>query len=380
MAQKITSVKEKDFIPSLTGIRAIAAYFVFFFHLNSFSTTNHPTLYLMIRHFYPVLSLFFVMSGFIICHKYYEISSLKKDYLHKYLINRVSRILPILFIIISIQFVLIFYQHLDTIQPIIKKYILSITLLKGFSSEYRFSGIGPSWSMSVEELFYFLSPLLFLYVRNIFSLIKVVLAFYAAGIILTFIFSHFNNDGFFSDYKFTFFFTFFGRIFDFACGIFLALIVKGKFSNSILKKTGAKSLYIGIGIILLSTTGQFYLAKINHTNMAIELWPGLFLNNIIMPIGVVFMFYGLIYYQSPLKKFLSTKLMVALGSSTYSFYLLHTSFLLSWIYKFISTNLLIIFICMVFFSYLFYRTIEQPMTIFLRKKFYKKDKQQTITI
>lgn len=372
MSENYTLVKEKDFIPSLTGIRAIAAYFVFFFHLNSFSTTNHPTLYLILRHFYPILTLFFVLSGFIICHRYYEIISLKKSYLYKYFINRFSRAFPILFILISFQFILISYNHLASNQNIIKEYLLSISLFKGFSSEYRLVGIGPSWSMSVEELFYFLSPLLFLYIRNIFSLIKVVLIFYLTGILLTFLFSNFNNAGFFSSYKFTFFFTFFGRIFDFACGIYLALIVKEKFRNALLNKLGIYNLYIGILIIFFSCAGQFFLAKSYNTNLGIELWSGLFLNNIIMPIGVVFLFYGLIYFKSTLKKILSTKIMVELGNSTYSFYLLHTSFLLSWIYKFISSNLLITFICMVIFSYIFYRTVEQPLAILIRNKFSNK--------
>ena len=362
-------VKEKDFIPSLTGIRAICAYFIFFYHINIFSEHDQPALHILLNQFNTFLTFFFVLSGFIICHKYYEISSLKKKALYNYFVNRVSRVFPILFILITITFFLQYIYHQDTLPNILKTYFYNITLIKGFSKEYILTGIGPSWSMSVEELFYALSPVLFSLSLKKRALLKYVVLLYTAGILLTFIFHHVGKDQFFGDYIFTFYFTFFGRAFEFACGIFLALVIKGKLSPGILAKAGKLNVYIGSVIILSGITALYFIAAHYNVIHACDTWQGVFVNNIVMPVGITFFFYGLIYHESFLQKILSTKLMVLLGAATYSFYLMHTTFVLSWIQKFISKNILIVFVSMIIVSYIFYKLVEQPLAKFLRKRF-----------
>ena len=361
-------VKEKEFIPALTGIRAISAYFIFFYHLNYFSPQNNSDAYLVLNQFYTFTTFFFVLSGLIICHKYYEISSLEWKTLYNYFVNRISRIFPILFILISITFLLQYIKHLDTPDNILKSYFYNVSLLKGFSTEYKLTGIGPSWSMSVEELFYVLSPLIFSLTLKVSTLLKYVLLMYCVGALLTFIFSNLNADGFFGDYKFTYYFTFFGRAFEFACGIFLALIIKGKLKPGLLGKAGKGSLYIGIALVILSVSALYFIARYYDLLHAQHTWAGLFVNNTILPIGIIFLFYGLIYHKSLLQRFLGSWVMVALGSATYSFYLLHTTFVLSWIQKYISHNLLVTFISMVLFSYCFYKLVEQPIARLLRKR------------
>jgi peptidoglycan/LPS O-acetylase OafA/YrhL len=362
-------VKEKDFIPALTGIRAICAYFIFFKHLNPFSFTENPNSFLFINQFYTFLTFFFVLSGFIICHKFYEINSLKRKHLYNYFINRFSRVFPVLFILTSITFLLQYIKHTDTTVSILTNYFLNITLLKGFSSEYYLTGIGPGWSLTVEELFYFLSPLLFLLLKKKSALLYILLSVYLAGVLLTLLFSGINIGGFFSTYHFTFYFTFFGRVFEFLCGIYLAMLVKGIYKNTWIEKTGHKSTYIGVLLISIAVLLQYWIAQRFNVLQGYENWLGLFVNNMIMPIGITILFYGLIYYKSPVQWFLGSGLMVQLGNSTYSFYLLHTSFLLSWVKKYISHNLFIVFISIILFSFLFYKLVEQPIARRLRKKF-----------
>jgi peptidoglycan/LPS O-acetylase OafA/YrhL len=362
-------VKEKDFIPSLTGIRAVCAYFIFFKHLNPFSFTKDPNAFLFINQFYTFLTFFFVLSGFIICHKFYEINSLKRKHLYNYFINRFSRVFPVLFILTSITFLIQYIRHIDSTESIIKNYILNITLLKGFSSNYYLTGIGPGWSLTVEELFYFLSPLLFLLLKRKSVLLYILLSIYLAGVLLTLLFSGINADGFFSSFHFTFYFTFFGRVFEFFCGIYLAMIVKGRFKNAWLEKTAHRSTYIGVLIICVALFLLFLISVHFNIMQGYENWLGLFVNNIIMPIGITILFYGLIYRKSLLERFLGSRLMVYLGNSTYSFYLLHTTFLLSWIKKYISHNLFIVFISMILFAFVFYKLIEQPIARKLRKHF-----------
>lgn len=360
---------DKQFIPALTGIRAISVYFIFFKHLNPFSQQTQPDLYLFVNQFYSFLTFFFVLSGFLIYYKYHEISSLNKSKLYNYFINRLSRVFPILIILISITFFLGYYHGIYSGKESVKLYLINISLLKGFSSDYLLSGIGPSWSMSVEEMFYLLSPLIFFFIKKVSSLVKFIILFYSLGVLITYIFSIYPFHGFYSNIIFTFNFTFFGRVFEFACGIFLAMLVKGKIKPIIKKVPDKIILYTGPFIVTVSLITLYLIARNYRIMNAIDSIPGMIINNIIMPIGIVFVFFSLIYQKSLLQYFLSRKLMVALGNSTYSFYLLHTTFVLSYIFKFISSNIFVAFILMIIVSYIFHKTVEQPLALLLRKKF-----------
>lgn len=364
--------EEKKIIPALTGIRAICVYLIFFYHLNSFDPILHPDLYLMLNQFYTFLTFFFVLSGFLIYHRYGDVRYSDKTKIHNYFVSRISRVFPILLLLITITFLLALYHGYYEKKEMLLLYLLNISLIKGFSSNYFLTGIGPSWSMSVEELFYLLSPLLFLYGKNIASLLVTILIFYGLGIVITCAFSFFSNAGFFDSYMFTAYHTFFGRIFEFSCGIFLGFLVKGFYPNLFIHRLGKKNLYIGIIIIVASVFLLWLIAKEYQIQNAINVWPGVAVNNILMPIGITFIFYSLIYHDSILRNFLSSKIMVHLGNSTYSFYLLHTSFILSYVNKFIGRNLLTTFIAMIIISFIFYRLIEQPAANFIKRNFYKK--------
>ena len=367
-------LNDKQFLPALTGIRAVAVYFIFLKHLNFFSPETQPNLYLFVNQFYTFLTFFFVLSGFLIYYKYHEISSLNRTKLYNYFINRISRVFPILIILISITFLLGYYQGIYAGKEAVKLYLLNISLLKGFSSQYLLTGIGPSWSMSVEELFYLLSPLIFLFAKKVSSLIKLIIVFYLSGIFITYIFSLHPVGGFFSSYHFMFNYTFFGRVFEFACGIYLAMIVKGKINSPFSKPPGKIILYAGLIIVIASVILLYFIASNYTLKHATDIIPGIVINNILMPMGIICIFYSLIYQESLLQKFLSGKFMVALGNSTYSFYLLHTTFVLTYIYKFIGNNVFITLIVMIIISFIFHKTVEQPLAILLRKKLSKKQK------
>lgn len=365
-------MKDEKFLPALTGIRAVSVYFIFFKHLNFFSPQSDPDLHLFVNQFYTFLTFFFVLSGFLIYYKYHEISSLDRTKLYNYFINRISRVFPVLIILISLTFLLGYYHGLYSGKEAVKLYLINISLLKGFSSDYLLTGIGPSWSMSVEELFYLLSPLIFLFTRSVSSLIKFVLLFYLLGLLICLLFSLQPYQGYFSSNYFMFNYTFFGRVFEFACGIFLAMLVKGKISPLPSKPPGKMILYAGLAIVVTSVMLLYFTAKTYHIMHATDSVPGIIINNILMPFGIVMIFYSLIYQKSMLQRFLASKIMVALGNSTYSFYLLHTTFVLSYIFKFTGRNVFIAFIIMIILSYIFHKTVEQPLALFLRKKLSRK--------
>lgn len=370
MNQDSTTFK-RPFIPALTGLRAICAYGIFFYHVNRFSKDSQPLLYRFLDQFYSFIPFFFVISGFVIFYTYYKKEGYKKNELYNYVVSRIARIFPLLIILNTLVFLLSYREQLYTLPETIKLYLLNITLLKGFSAEYILTGVGPSWTNSVEEIFYLLAPLIFLWVLKRYFLIKLTFFFYLLGFLITLLFIYFPFEGFFANFPFTAYCTFFGRVFEFVCGIYLALLYMGIKQNKFLEKTKRKTIWIAVTLIALSFFAQFYISGKFNVEHANEVWPGIIVNNIILPIGIFFLLYSLIYCRSSFQKFLSTNLVVKLGNATYSFYLLHGTFVISYIYKFISYNVFITFISMVVISYIVYKFVEQPLARFLRKKLSK---------
>lgn len=366
-------MSENKFIPALTGIRAVCVYLIFFKHLNFFSPENQSDAYLAVNQFFSFLSFFFVLSGLVIYYKYDEISSLNRTRLYNYFVNRVSRVFPILIILVTITFILIYRDGQYSLPETIKLYLLNITLLKGFSSDYHLTGIGPTWTLSVEELFYLLSPFIFLFAKNLSSLIKIVLCFYIAGLLISWIFSTYPIEGYFSSFRFTMYTTFFGRAFEFACGIYLGMILKGCVSGDFLRRIGRYNLHLGLFLILLSLILLYLIAKNYQIDTAVDTWPGIIVNNILLPIGIMMFFYSLLFYKSYIQRFLATSIMVRLGNATYSFYLLHTSFVLSLIFKYLTNNIFLTFFIMIIISVIFHRLVEQPLASFLRKKLSRRE-------
>ena len=363
---------KKKYIPAFTGIRALCAYGIFFYHVNFFSIKSQPDLFAFVDQFYSFIPFFFVISGFVIFYTYYKETRYSKNELFNYFISRIARIFPILIILNTAVFFLAYRYNLYTLSETLKLYFLNITLLKGFSSAYFLTGVGPSWTNTVEEVFYLLAPLLFLLISRKKILLKSILAFYLIGFLLTLFFINYPYQAIFSSYIFTAYTAFFGRVFEFAAGIYLAMLYMGRYTNKYLEKYGAYTMYAGLFLLLTAFMLQYFIAIQNQVAHAIETWQGVIVNNFLFPIAIFLILYHLLYYQSVFKKFLASTIMVKLGNATYSFYLLHTTFVLSYIYKFISTNIFVTFISMVLISYIFYKLVEQPLANLLKRKLIRK--------
>ena len=365
-------MNEKKYIPAFTGIRALCAYGIFFYHVDLFSKDTQPGLYTLVDQFYSFIPFFFVISGFVIFYTYYRERPFTKTELYNYFVSRIARIFPILILINTAVFLLSYRENLYSAGQTIKLYFLNITLLKGFSSTYLLTGIGPSWTNTVEEVFYLLAPLVFIAVRKKYFLLRFVLLFYGLGFLISFLFIRNPWQGLFSSYAFTAYFTFFGRVFEFATGIYLAMLYMNLCKNKFLEKYGAGTLAAGLVLLAVCFASQYLIATQNNVAHANETWAGILINNYLFPVSIFLMLYHLLYHGSVFKRFLSAPVMVKLGAATYSFYLLHTTFVLSYIYKFISKNVLVAFISMIIISYIFYRLIEQPLAKLIKRKFFRK--------
>ncbi len=372
MNNKNTFTNTRKFIPALTGLRAICAYGIFFYHVNPFSKEKQFSLFTIFNQFYSFIPFFFVISGFVIFYTYYKPTPYTKADLRKYFASRVARIFPILIILNSLVFFFNYNYELYTGVEAIKLYLLNITLLKGFFSNFYLTGIGPSWTNSVEEIFYILAPILFTLCKRRLFFLKFVSLLYITGFVLTCFFSTVPFFSFLDSFKFTAYFTFFGRVFEFSCGIYLAMLFLCISKNKYLEKIKAATLPLGVLLLLISYTLLYFIStyyKVGHAN---EVWAGIIVNNFLFPISIFFILYNLLYCKNIFQKLLASRIMVSLGNATYSFYLLHTTFVLSYIYKYISKNIFITFIAMVIISYIFFRLIEQPIASLVKRKLIRK--------
>ncbi len=307
-------------IVSLTGLRAVAAMLVFWHHMLPLepNISWFGGFLAVLREGHIGVTLFFVLSGFLITYRYSTIQKLDKSWYYGYWVNRIARIYPV-FVLFSVISLLWKQSQLST-------WILNLTLLKGFSRGYLFSGIAQSWSLTVEECFYLVAPLLFLligrYGLRILPIVSFVLL--AVGLLLSALRDWALASGlswidyFWGNYTFTIYYTFLGRSVEFFLGVYAAKIV----AKGSLKATFPTLFtFIGTAGILGSMCLLAMLAE--PKSYGIHTWPGMMANNYLLPCAVVFLIIGLVVEETWLKRMLSLKPFIVAGKASYVFYLLH---------------------------------------------------------
>ncbi|MEN9599420.1 MAG: hypothetical protein RL596_1739 [Bacteroidota bacterium] len=386
-------MRSNVYIPALTGVRAIAAFLVFFHHFNrkEFSYVVYRTL----NEFHMGVTLFFVLSGFLICLRYYDTCEISGTWFRKYIKNRIARIYP-MYLILTIATFIYFWSIGDTgvqngLSAPVTILLMNIFFLRGFFDELKFTGVSQGWSLTVEECFYFLAPFFFMHMKKRKSaFIYLPLILIGVGSLLVLIFSNVNFFGFFGNFKFMFLYTFLGRCIEFFMGMGLALIILK--SDDTIKRfplfTILGILGIAGGIAIMATQPIDEI-----TPFGLYQPVGIFANNVVLPIGVVVFFYGLMKEKSLIRYLLSAPLMQLLGKSSYIFYLIHIGFIsklasefsekstdgfFAWLdakeywwlsehidYAFVSIGT--VFILLNIVSIILYKFIEEPVNLYIRK-------------
>lgn len=341
------SVPKPDYFPVLTGVRVIAAYLVFFHHFNPFSFLGkNSILYAFCTEMHVGVTLFFFLSGFLIAKRYYN----KEIKWKIYFLNRFARIYPLYFILTSLTFFIWYLQNkgFDS-----KQYFLNITFLRGFLEDYKFSGIAQGWSLTVEETFYLLAPMLFALFR------KNSIVFYIMPLF-------FGVFGFFiykSNFDFMLDFTFLGRSIEFFSGIILAIYIE-----KVRLSKYAVFTYLGVFSIIFWIYVLTQMKGVH--NFGTDSMEGKVVNTILLPIlGFVPFFIGILKENTIFSKILSTKIFQLLGKSSYAFYLIHLG-LIQVILAKIFPNQIIVFLALNIVSILLYLTVEKPLNDFIRKKYF----------
>ena len=186
-----------------------------------------------------------------------------------------------------------------------------------------------------------------------------------------------------------FLYTFTGRCIEFFLGIYLAMIALRDNKQS----TRPRATTLGFIIITIAIALLCSVPLTETRKFGLYSPLGILSNNLILPVGIAILFYGLISEKSWLRAFLSTKTMDILGKSSYIFYLIHIGFIsklatdycskhidqfytwmddreITWFSSHISSSILMIvsvFIILNLVSILLYKSIEEPMNLYIRR-------------
>jgi peptidoglycan/LPS O-acetylase OafA/YrhL len=361
----------KKQLPELTGIRAILAYTIFFNHFQIPERYTGSFFQPVFNELYIGVSFFFVLSGFLITYRYHHSITTKAFSFKKYLFNRFARIYP-MFFLLTVSSILYYRNDLSAIafdKHSFKAILLNLLLLKAFFKDFILTGIPQGWTLTVEETFYLLAPLLIIMVRKSF-LISVLIS-YTIAALLFFIFHRISFYGFFNDILFIFTKTFFGRCIEFFAGIYLAILVKRHQFNDQNTKG-----FTFIGLVLLII---FFVVQIQIKGsqaQAIFTFEGAIFHNLFVSLPICLLYAGLIYERTWISKMLSTRLFVLLGKSSYSFYLIHMGFIEHFVRTNFTHNYLLNFPILILISILLYLYVENPINQKLRNQFSKKNQRK----
>jgi peptidoglycan/LPS O-acetylase OafA/YrhL len=354
------------YIPALTGVRALAAYLVFFHHFNPLPVQTWG--WRMVNEGHIGVTMFFVLSGFLIPLRYADKVILSRQWLKQYFKNRFSRIYPLYALLTLATFVASSFnssfgpwKQYNLSDKIIVP-LLNFTFLRGFFDQFKFTGIGQGWTLTVEECFYAFAPLLLLTLaksRMKYRLLAVfTISLIAIGCGLVEVMPH--KFGFLGSYHFVFYRTFFGRAFEFMLGAALAIFIRQYYKA----RPGAWATSIGLAWIIGSMIALCLIAS-----KQIPSWEnpiGIALNNLWLPIGVALFFYGLLTEQTWLGKLLGTSIAQTLGKSSYAFYLVHIGIVSLFLEHYVTSNVFVLFGVALILAYILWKWIEEPLNHWLR--------------
>lgn len=264
-------------LPNLDALRFILASLVILFHLPQLSKNQGLPFF----NGFPVFErgteavyMFFVLSGFLIIKQIYEEKQTGVFSIKKFYIRRMLRIFPLYYLIVF--FGLFFYNVLlpilgipfEITYQLPEALVLTIFFLPNvFSHLYHPGGILEIlWSIGIEEQFYLMiAPLLFFINKHRVLLVLVLLT------VGYFMMYHSEIFYFLEDYRFMYFYLFFG-------GIIAILEVKG-----VLKFLKSHTL---IPLVIVSLTIVYFVTdffKTGHSlpyNLISTLLFGLFIHTI----------------------------------------------------------------------------------------------------
>jgi len=300
-----------EYRSEIDGLRAIAVGAVILYHaqLTIFG-------YQIFKGGFIGVDIFFVISGYLITSIILKELVTNGSFSFKnFYTRRVRRILPVLLLVMSasVPFAWLIMLPTDFVD-----FSKSILFSLGFTSNFYFDISGQvygdrgalykpflhTWSLSVEEQFYILFPILLLITFKYFKNYLIYILIF--GFIISLGLAEWTS----KNYSSTSFYSLHTRIWELLAGSILAYfeIIKGHRN-----KNGPLNLILPtVGLILISHSILFFNTKIPH--------PSFYTLSPIIGICLIIWFSN---KSEPIYKILSTKLFVGFGLISYSLYLWH---------------------------------------------------------
>ena len=347
--------------PEIDGLRAIAVGVVILYH-SQISILG----YQFFEGGFIGVDIFFVISGYLITSIILKELTITGSFSFKnFYQRRIRRILPVLLMVmlVSLPFAILFLDYTGNLINVKPSSLLdlskSILYSMGFSSNFYFHYSGleygaldglykpflHTWSLSVEEQYYILFPILLL----------ITFKYFRRYLIHILIFGFFVSLGLadwtsriYSSVSFYFLHT---RIWELLAGSILAYFEITKGYRNKLKTVN--SLFPFVGLILIIHSVLFFNDEMLH--------PSFYTLSPIIGVCLIIWFS---HKDELITKILSTKLFVGIGLISYSLYLWHYPiFSFYRQMEFVEGNLiskLLIFILLTSSSILSYKFIEKP--------------------
>jgi peptidoglycan/LPS O-acetylase OafA/YrhL len=377
---------KQKFFPALTGVRAFAAILVFATHAGYILAASAGA---GVQRYFNELSIglpmFFVLTGFLITVRYYDNFELSMKWAKKYWISRAARLYPMYFIFTAAAFIYYYCTKQtaligDPNHPWFTMF-LNFTFLRGFFDDLKFTGVGQGWSITVDVLFYVITPIVFWLVKKKKFFFWQPLVYLPLGYLLVFIFQHVNWYGFMGNIVFMLYYTFFGRCFEIFFGMWLALNYHKVKLNPKIKIT-----YIGF-VLMFVCVYFFTLIPLGPgQTFGIKTYTGMILDTVLLSPAIVLFFLGLIREETVMQKVLSNKFVELLSNSSFLFYLIHLGFInnllhegINWLndwtfafydkhgldwhspFEFDQVNVFYIFFGLFAISIFIYKFVEEPL-------------------
>lgn len=286
----------------IDGLRAVSIIGVLLFHV-------FPWVF---PFGYIGVDIFFLISGYLISSIVLEnYKNNKFSYLDFY-VNRINRIFPA-FIITLLMVIYFGYYILDDIeQHQLKSNILYSTLFLEnfklisesgyFDIDSKYKPLMHIWSLSVEEQFYILYPVFFIYILNINKIKPIVIS--AITIIFFFIYLLVNS----YNEKYAFYLPI-TRVWEFSIGGILAIIHQNNSTSKGQNSFKIDLILVGVIFILV---GLFLISPSNFLTPTMLTLIVIFFASCLIYIGK--------YYRIPI---LSSRIMIYIGVISYPLYLYH---------------------------------------------------------
>jgi peptidoglycan/LPS O-acetylase OafA/YrhL len=329
-------MQQNRIIPSLTGLRAIAAGVVFFYHWFFHYLEESPLLLSApFRVGYVGVPIFFALSGFLITLRYYDDFIDKRTTYWAYMAKRIIRIFP-LYLFVLTFFVAVFGRPTNMIPQTLSGWIVVYSLTQAFFPDLIFYGTLVGWTLTIELLFYLIAPWILrriprtMSMRNIIIfLVALSLSFIAFGYVISQLpASWLPHTIVGQDMNWLMHYSIFGHLPDFLIGVLCAFIYMRQNSSSQFHRHAAKLIWISIVGMYLSTVLLDYLNTPlgSFPDRSLAFLVALFSSGLIL--GTAFDAQGI----SRITRLLSARWVVYLGFFSYALYLIQLTEPVQWLY------------------------------------------------